>query len=57
MHGWHAGIDKLEGEKVGLDRSVTTYKDDEVYTFATFEEYGWTRTLTSDWFEMLPDKY
>lgn len=28
--------------------------DDEVYTFADFEEYGWTRTLDADWFTSLP---
>ena len=54
--GCAAGVsnDLALDTKAGLDRKAITYPDDEVYTFATFEEYGWTRTLDAGWFEALP---
>ena len=43
--------DMLGAAKADRPFEAATWGDDEVYTFADFESYGWTRTLDSDWFE------
>lgn len=40
--------------KAGLDRTAEKFADGDYYTFATFEQYGWTRSLSADWMSEVP---
>jgi hypothetical protein len=53
---WHAGNNNGLNltTKAGLDRTPKTYAADAVYTWADFQPYGWTRTLSPNWFEEIP---
>lgn len=51
-----AGVnnDLMMDHKAGIIREPPTYKDEEVYIFADFEEYGFTRTLPESWMTEIP---
>lgn len=41
-------------KKAGLTRNPPAYKDEEVYIWEDFKEYGFTRTLPETWINELP---
>jgi hypothetical protein len=41
------------GAQAGLGRPMPAAGEGG-YTFATFQEFGWTRTLSEDWIDSLP---